>query len=313
MLYKPQIIGEGNVFHRILAATALPNQIDPPVVSALKLAAAHQADLVVLHVLPAEPGPANDIGPWTATDAVPYEDADQVLAGMQHRYQKHSQIYSHLRFETRRGTAWETIAKTASWIDADAIVLGPHVPGRHLSSAHGKLTGTAQGVLHRAARPVMIAGRNISIRMTRMKTIVVCIDFSDSCRLALLLAARLAREHDSNVYLLHIHGIPPFPGYTQQHYIDDTRRLKQHLQIFANQNAPGLSCELAVLGGSQPHGAILNFVQSLNADLVVMGSGSGSQNRRWYVGSAVENVSRECYCPVAVVPTMQSGTDFQTE
>lgn len=294
------------MFNRILAATAQPDRIDPPVLSALKLAAANRAELFVLHVLPETTGPEPAAG-RSADRAAAGLLGDQglALASMQQRYLRHKQVYDRLHFEIARGAAWKTIAETASWIGADTIVMGPHVPGRQPYGKNGLLTGTMQGVLHRANRPVLITGRSMSPRMTRMATIMACIDFSEACRLALLLAARLARKRFSKLHLLHVHGIPPFPGYTQQHYERDVQRLKHHLIHFAQQTAPGLTGEYVVTGGSQPHLEILKTADRLNVDLIVMGTHTGKVNRKWYVGSAVEKVSGQSPCPVAVIPAMR--------
>jgi nucleotide-binding universal stress UspA family protein len=63
----------------------------------------------------------------------------------------------------------------------------------------------------------------------------------------------------------------------------------------------GIEHELTIWGGTQPQEEILKFARDLDADLIVMGSRTKEADKRMYVGSAVEHVSAESSCPVAVV------------
>ena len=294
------------MFNKILAATAMPNRIDPPVVSALKLAAVYRAELVVLHVLPGSTETGSAALRSGVDEKVRPADDLKSMSELQSLYKRYLKVYDRFCFQIGCGPAWKTISNTARHFGADTIILGPHDPGREAGSCNrdAAIKGTAQGVLHDAVRPVLIANCNISARMTALRTIVACVDFSETCRLALILAARMARDRDSRIIALHMHGIPPFAGYSQQHYHNDIRRLTHHLEIFTRQTIPGASCDHVVIGGSHPHLEILRFARTQHADMIVMGTRTGISNHRWYVGSAVEKVSLSSQCPVAVAPAV---------
>ena len=290
------------MLNKILAATAMPDRIDPPVVSAIKLAAVNQAELTVLYVLSGSDRAAPQLPIKDFTRPEEYGEPSHVLSTLHHRYGRYLQVYKRINFETGCGTVWKTILETADRIDADLIVLGPHQPDRKSGRRKTMISGTAQRILHSAFRPVMIANRYMSARMTAFQTIVACIDFSESCRSALTLAVRMARERQARVIALHMHGIPPLSGYSQQHYRDDVCRKADHLELFTRQIVAGFQCDHKVLGGSHPHIEILKFARESRADLLVMGSRTGNSNRRWYVGSVVEKVSLESACPVVIAP-----------
>lgn len=294
------------MLNKILAATAIPDQIDPPVVSALKLAAVSQAELTVLHVLPGSANAASQVPYKDSANPAEYGEPSHVLSMLHNRYRRHLQVYKRINFKTGCGTVWKTISKTADRIGADIIVLGPHQPDRESGQRNTTISGTAKGVLYSAVRPVMIVNRYMSARMTAFQTIVACIDFSESCRSALTLAARMARDRQARVIALHMHGIPPISGYSQQHYREDIRRQAHRLKLFTRQTIPEFPCEHKVLGGSHPHIEILKFARDSQADLLVMGSRTGESNRRWYVGSAVEKVSLQSPCPVVIAPAPAS-------
>ena len=46
---------------------------------------------------------------------------------------------------------------------------------------------------------------------------------------------------------------------------------------------------------------IIKAAGRFRADLIVMGSHTRDENKRWYIGSAVEKVSYSAPCPVAVI------------
>ena len=290
------------MLNKILAATAMPDQIDPPVVSAIKLAAVNQAELTVLYVLSGSARSASQLPNKESAGPEEYGETSHVLSTFHDRYKKYLQVYKRVSFKTGSGTVWRSISETADRIGADLIVLGPHQPDRESVQRNTMISGTAKKVLYSAVRPVMIANRYMSARMTAFRTIVACIDFSESCRSALTLAVRMARERKARVIALHMHGIPPLSGYSQQHYRDDIRRKADHLKLLTRQTNPGFPCVHKVLGGSHPHIEILNFARESRADLLVMGSRTGKSNRRWYVGSVVEKVSLKSACPVVIAP-----------
>jgi len=61
---------------------------------------------------------------------------------------------------------------------------------------------------------------------------MVGVDFSESCKNALLFAIKLAQTHGSKIFVFHMAPVPPTPQYTQAVYDKDISRLKKKLDNF---------------------------------------------------------------------------------
>lgn len=160
--------------------------------------------------------------------------------------------------------------------------------------------------------------------MPSLGTIVVPIDFSDTSRDALRLAAALARTSHGRLHLLHVIPDPlrqawiveapgvDFLGIADQWRRDASERLQQ---LVREEGLPAADVTIAVPAG-QPSEAILQYAQEHEADLIVMGAHGESGVMRFFIGSVAERVVRHSRVPVLTVPRgslHQTTTTAQTE
>jgi len=295
------------LFRTILAATDLVETPDPVVVSALKTAIHHKAVLIILHVLEAN----SDTDRSQVRDFRSGEDiiasaeyVQEVLQVLRSTYHRFLRLHDPVDILVKTGFPWMQIIAQAFREKADVIFLGPHAgrAARHgVVRVKGRVGSTVEGVTRYEHCPTWIVNRTISARMVRLARILVCVDFSDSCRAALRYAVDLARSTGGRLILFHMFGVPPSPLYSRAHYEADVERCCNRLQQFCTGIPAAIAFEYRVWGGSHPHLEIVRGALKFAADLIVMGSHTKSQDPKWYVGSAVERVSHRSQCPVAVV------------
>ncbi len=170
------------------------------------------------------------------------------------------------------------------------IVLGPHA-GRAEEEGliGGTLGNTVEDVIMHITSPIMIVNRLIPKERLNFKEIMVCIDFSKSCKYACELAIKLARRFSSKLYLFHMLATP-----------ETEREIKEKLMEFCKM-PEGVDHEYTIWEGALPYLEILKYAREKDVDLIVMGSHTKERGERPYVGSAVDLVSAKCFCPVAVV------------
>jgi len=211
------------------------------------------------------------------------EELDKKCAGVLKPYGNYQINVSYGRpsVEIRRG---------ARKIEADLIVLGPHAGKIEEEGLIGTLIGnTVEDVIIHAPSPVMIVNRFIPKEKLNFKKIMVCVDFSKSCEYAFQFAVKLAKRFNSKLYLFHMFAIPK-----------TERDMKEKLSAFYKIPG-GIEHEYSIWEGKQPHSEILKYANEKGIDLIVMGSHTTEKGERVYVGSAVEQVSANSVCPVAVV------------
>jgi len=286
------------MFKRVLTATDMLTACDAAVITALEIAKQNQGRLFVMHVM--EPSYFHECGPLekvkdfrtgeeTATsqeykEAVK-EELDKKCAGALKPYGDYEIdiVYGRPSIEIRR---W------ARKFGAELIVLGPHA-GR--AEEEKELIGTPIGntvedVIMNTTTPVMIVGSLIPKERLNFKKIMVCVDFSKSCKNAFEFSVKLAQKYGAKLFLFHM------ASRTGTESAQSKERIKEFCRV-----PGGIEAEYDIREGTQPHWAILNYAREKDADLIVMGSLTKETVERPYVGSAVEQVSAECFCPVAVV------------
>jgi nucleotide-binding universal stress UspA family protein len=295
------------MFKRLLAATELVDFCDAPVLTALKIAEQNDARLSILHVLESE----------TSKDrrfVKHFRTGKEILASAEYEETVKKEIHKscagilesdvHYTINVSPGFPWEEILRLARKEKTDLIVLGPHTGRANqlgVVRLSGRIGSTVQEVIMHERCPVMITNRCIPNEKLKFKKIVVGIDFSESCKNALIFAIKLAQAHDSKIFIFHMAPVPPCPQYSQAEYDKDINRLKQKLVEFCRLIPAEIEYGFNVWGGTLPHLEILKCAGKQDADLIVMGSHTKDKGGKWYVGSAVERVSYRSICPVVVV------------
>jgi len=280
------------MFERVLTATDMLGACDAAVIVALEIAKQNQGKLFVMHIL--EPsyyhecmGRASVIDFKTGELTDPSqeymekvkEELDKSCAGA-------LKPYGNYQINIVYGRPFIEIRRWARKFGADLIVLGPHArrDDEEERLMGGNIGSTAEGVIVHATTPVIIVNRSIPKERLNFKKIMVCIDFSKSCKYALQFAIKLAQRFGSKLFLFHMSDTP------------SKEKLKEFCEI-----PEGIEHEYSLWRGTQPHVEIFKYSNEENLDLVVMGSRVRERRERLYVGSAVEQLSSKCHCPVAVV------------
>ena len=140
------------------------------------------------------------------------------------------------------------------------------------------------------------------------KRICCPIDFSDTARAAMEVAADLARRCEADLVLLHAY---PIPGYTfpdgsvvpstkmmQDLDTQAQRHLEEWRTIALQLGAPRVSTAKAV---GEPAAEIVSFAKGNAIDLLVLGTHGRTGLEHALLGSIAERVVRRAACPVLTV------------
>jgi nucleotide-binding universal stress UspA family protein len=295
------------MFKKVLTATGISDACDPALITALEIAKQNQGKLFIIHVLEAtyrhECGPQESVKDFKTGEAVAptheykeavKEDLDKKCAGA-------LRPYGNYEMNVVEGRPGIEIRRWARKFGADLIVLGPHV---ERPEEEKKLTGEARGntvedVIAYVTTPVMIVNSFIKKESLDFKKILVCIDFSKSCDYACRFAAKLAQRYGSKLFLFHMLSAEP-GGPTGKDVEKNINVIKERLREFCKLT-DGIEHEYTVWEGTVPSLEILKSAREKQVDLVVMGSHTREIGEKAYIGSAVDDVSKESSCPVAVV------------
>jgi nucleotide-binding universal stress UspA family protein len=295
------------MFKRVLTATDMLGACDAAVVTALEIAKQNQGRLFIMHVL--EPSYFHECGPRESVkdfktgeetavskdynEAVK-EELDKKCAGV-------LKPYGNYQINIAYGRPSIEIRRWRRKIEADLIVLGPHAGRAEEEGLIGSTIGnTVEDVIIHATSPVMIVNRLIPKERLNFKKIMVCVDFSKSCEYACEFATKLARRYGSKLFLFHMLATPPSDRYLQTELEREITTSKEKLREFCKMQE-GVEHEYSIWQGILPYLEILKYAREKDVDLIVMGSHTKEESERVYVGSAVEQVSAKCFCPVAVV------------
>ena len=135
--------------------------------------------------------------------------------------------------------------------------------------------------------------------------IILATDFSPASSTAVLIASKVARVFKATVTILHVFQYVPHHRYKVpvEWMVEIIRRdVRQKLQetkdIFREAN---VQAEVMVVEDGIPSQQILNFVESCEAPLLVMGTHAVGGMDRFILGSTAEEVLRQAHCPVITV------------
>lgn len=142
-----------------------------------------------------------------------------------------------------------------------------------------------------------------------MKKILVTVDFSDTAKETLNQATALAKNTESEVFLLYV--APPNPDYIGLKTFNQNEREelagilhKEHsqLQEMAHElSEQGIQTKALIVQGDIVD-SILNEANKKNIDLIIMGSHGYSGITRVLLGSKSEGVLRKTTRPLLIVP-----------
>ena len=141
--------------------------------------------------------------------------------------------------------------------------------------------------------------------MSRIKTVLVTTDFSETSFRAFGLAAETAEKFGAKLILAHIEEdrLPPLVlEYTDVDLAEILRRQEERARKKLEEIAPdlGADVQLEVAKGT-PHVEIVRLAEELQVDLIVMATHGRGVISHAILGSTTERVLRHAPCPVLIV------------
>jgi nucleotide-binding universal stress UspA family protein len=292
------------MFKRVLTATDMLQACEAAVISALQIAKRNQGKLFILHVL--EPSYFHECGPLETVRN--YKTGEEIAASQEYREAVKNELdskcsgylkpYGDYEILISYGRPSIEIRRWSSKVGADLIVLGPHA-GKVEEGFRGTVIGdTVEDVIMHTNIPVMIINRLILEEKLNFKKIMICIDFSRSCKHAFDFSVKLAKENNSKLFIFHMTHKADIGGKeTTGQFKVDVKKLKEFYEVREN-----IQHEYCLVEGASPSLSILKYAMENDIDLIIMGSHTtDEEDKRWYVGSVVEKVSTQSLCPVVIV------------
>jgi nucleotide-binding universal stress UspA family protein len=296
------------MFERVLTATDMLEACDAAVVTALEIAKQNRGKLFITHVL--EPSYFHECGPLESVKN--FKTGEDTAASQEYREAVKQELdkkcegalkpYGNYQIDIAYGKPSIEIRRWARKIGADLIVLGPHAgkPEREKELIGLPIGNTVEDVIMNTTIPVMIVNRLIPKERLNFKKIMICVDFSRACAYAVQFASKLAQRGGSKLFLFHTLASTPSGKHPHADLERETTAYKEKLIEFCKV-PEGIEHEYIIVSGTWPHLEILKNAREKDVNLIVMGSHTKEGGERAYVGSAVEQVSAECFCPVVVV------------
>ena len=146
--------------------------------------------------------------------------------------------------------------------------------------------------------------------MSRIKTVLVTTDFSDTSYQAFGLASEMAAKFGAKLVLAHIEEdrLPPLVlEYTQVDLAELLKRQEERAREKLTRIAPqlGTDVQLEVVSGT-PHTEIVRLAEELPIDLIVMATHGRGFISHAIMGSTTERVLRRAPCPVLAVRSSEN-------
>jgi len=294
------------MFNKILVATDLLENCDPAVLVAAKIAEQHKGMLHVLHIL--ESGYSGEYRNFVKD----FKTGEELVSNEKYEAIVKEQIKSmyiwilkdpeNYEIRIRPGLPWEEILRWARKKGPELIVLGPHSGRAEVKGVkRGMFGSTVEGVITHERCPVMIVNRYIPKERLKFKNIMICIDFSESCKSALEFAIKVGKEYGARLFLLHIFTVPTSSQPSRDEIENKMIALKQQMEDLFKEISGKIEHECTAWEGTQPSIEILKFARDKDIDLIAMGSHTKQKDKKWSIGSAVQQVSLKSVCPVTVV------------
>ena len=147
-----------------------------------------------------------------------------------------------------------------------------------------------------------------------MKTILAAIDFSDSSHGVIQSSINLAKSFNAHLHILHV--VEPQPSYTAYGFTPDDfpalnsfqertcARSKEQLEDLSHSlmKSSQISISPHTTEGPPLH-SILEFAQTINADLIVVGSHGHGAIASFLLGTVADGLVRKSVIPTLVVPS----------
>jgi nucleotide-binding universal stress UspA family protein len=284
----------------MLAATDFSHNAAKAMSRAAILAAEHEAELILLHVLDPEitlltKGPAGGSEMTSAKAA----KAEAMLSELQATVDRDRTM--NVRRALRVGSTFEELNKAAA--GADLLVVGAR--GSH-PLLHVEVGTTTDRLLRNATQPVLVVK---TAPLTAYRRVLVLVDFSASSEAALIAALQLAPG--ATLYLLHTFEAPfegklRIAGVRQEEILQYRERERQQALellnvLLSNVQADRDRVEFVIKPGDirvQSRHAM----EDMQPDLIAVGKQGQSLVQDILLGSVTRTIVAEANCDVLVIP-----------
>lgn len=280
--------------------------------AASRIAERNRASLRAVHVVPLptfEPTPHPLIPFPLPTQADLVADAKESWS----RFVADAGVAPDVVCDIEVGRPRDAILESTARARADLLVLGAH--GSH--DAHKGVGPTAAACMQRAKTMVLLVRED---KVGPFKSVVACVDFTDTSKLALQQAIRVAAHDEAALCVLHVYDDPwrglgaptdirvNMPDFKAQFHRSVEDRLREFCEPFARElgamKAVFQCLESEWRGGGYGH-AIVRFVKEHGCDLAVLGTRDRWNVRDMVFGSTAERVVRDAPCStLAVKPAL---------
>lgn len=204
-------------------------------------------------------------------------------------------------------SAGEVILDYSGENDIDLIVMGTH--GRR-GPARVFLGSVAEEVVRHAQCPVLTLRQQKELReIETISKILVPVDFSEHCKLALSHAREIAALYGGRLQLLHAIEEPIYPYFYAPAGAFSVARELEELhqksdqamdQILAESPGPEVEVEKFVVTGRAAT-EVARFASEHGSDMIVIATHGLTGLERLLLGSTAEQIVRLAHCPVFTV------------
>jgi nucleotide-binding universal stress UspA family protein len=289
-------------FSRVLAAVDFTTPARGAFEYALGLSQRHGADLVVVQAVP-----LNQELRWHARERL------ALTAELRRRADlANVQVTDRVQ----QGDPAKIILSQADSLHPDVVVVGTHQRSGLDRFANGSV---AERVAAKSSVPVLVVPhRRRTVAVEPFRHLAVAVDFSAASNRALEQALALARRPTDRVTLLHVvpgfsSGVPPhlyrygFAEYQDRLLRDGRRRLQ--LAVPLKRHTPATVHARVLLGDTSTE--ISRVVESISADLLVVGVPARGLVARSLFGSTAARLLRASRVPVLAVPEVTTASAGQ--
>lgn len=271
---------------------------------AVRIAEWHRAEVSVLHVVPI-PAYAGIEGSLMIPELPPLDllvdDARERWAN----WPPARQVGGRVSFDAVLGVSRMELLNYVQSSACDLLVLGAH---GEFDERRG-VGSTASACVQRAATRVLVVREG---QTGAFRSAVACIDFSDTSRVALEQAIRVAAQDGSALHILHVFEDPwrhASVAAKMRAILPDLRQAyKEGAERWLRSFCEPLAHEIGALKAAfhvkqfDAHGkGILDFIRQQGCDLAVLGTRAKWNWRDFLWGSTAERVVRDAPCSILTV------------
>ncbi len=306
------------MFKKILFATTASPACDNAAKVAFDLELKWDAKLIVFHVLGV---PTRGYSPFITdvrtgeTEPIDPDYVDWVKEEMKHTYGTLLEDSENSVLEAVIGVPHREILRKARQENVDLIIMGAHTRDEDIGAARYRdvVGSTMQKVAKSARCPVVIISRPCTTCWKLFSNIVIGTDFSKASTSAFLWSAKLAKEVNARLHIIHAVDIQADAAGQVNSQLDIEERIaaaRKTIDAKYLSQLKGFDNFEVVIREGTPYVEILKFAREKQSDLIVMAHHTREIDPELaLLGSTVEQVVLRSSCPLTSVNHPDKATD----